>query len=219
MPRMLRKHAPRKALGSTRFRQAERRAASQEEVLGVLGQGVQQMRSEQARHSSELKENLRAEQRRWRQGLLDVQAQHGEQQQLLEALELRLESCEGWAKELRRPREESRPPREELRGRQELRPDARQEDPQVESRVEDSRPFHPHPEMVKRLEVGQKRLPDGWAVQALEGRFREPRGGSQAASSPRAPVETVVSQPEAPQRITFPFSKGGLGAIVQKRCL
>ena len=62
-----------------------------------LGQGVQQMRSEQARHGSELNENLRAEQRRWRTCLADVQAQQGEQQQLLEALEARLEAVEALA--------------------------------------------------------------------------------------------------------------------------
>lgn len=130
-----------------------------------LGQGVQQMRSEQARHGSELNENLRAEQRRWRTSLADVQAQQGEQQQLLEALEARLEAVEALAKEprpLEEPRaREPRAPRREEDPPRELRPPEAQavhpveHQPQpLEPRVEESRFYHPHPEMVKRLEVG-----------------------------------------------------------------
>ncbi|CAJ1430419.1 unnamed protein product [Effrenium voratum] len=73
--------------------EAERRAAGQEEVLGVLGQGVQQLRSEQARHASELNDNLRAEQRRWRQSISDAQTQQSDQQQQIDMLESRLDTA------------------------------------------------------------------------------------------------------------------------------
>ncbi|CAE7564713.1 unnamed protein product [Symbiodinium sp. CCMP2456] len=73
--------------------EAERRSAGHEEVLGVLGQGVQQLRSEQARHASELTENSRTEQRRVRQSINDSHAQHLEQQQHLERLETRMDTA------------------------------------------------------------------------------------------------------------------------------
>jgi len=73
--------------------EAERRSAGHEEVLGVLGQGVQQLRSEQARHASELTENCRTEQRRVRQSINDSHAQHLEQQQHLERLESRMDTA------------------------------------------------------------------------------------------------------------------------------
>lgn len=179
--------------------EAERRAAGQEEVLGVLGQGVQQMRSEQARHASELNDNLRAEQRRWRQCISDAQARQGDQQRHIEALEARLDTavealsleyknlCAALPKILPAV---STPPKSAVTQGSTAAPSQpkvsrldRLEHDQIgpEIRAEPDRStHHPNPEILMRLE-------------ALEGRYRETRSqGPSLSSSPRtraAPAE------------------------------
>eukprot|EP00933_Yihiella_yeosuensis_P018244 TRINITY_DN15045_c1_g2_i1.p1 TRINITY_DN15045_c1_g2~~TRINITY_DN15045_c1_g2_i1.p1 ORF type:complete len:392 (+),score=80.82 TRINITY_DN15045_c1_g2_i1:75-1250(+) len=71
--------------------EAERRAAGQQEVLAVLGQGIQQLRSEQARHATDLDEKLRAEQKRFRQRTSESLARHGENENRT-ALESKLDA-------------------------------------------------------------------------------------------------------------------------------
>eukprot|EP00931_Biecheleriopsis_adriatica_P056190 TRINITY_DN33293_c0_g1_i1.p1 TRINITY_DN33293_c0_g1~~TRINITY_DN33293_c0_g1_i1.p1 ORF type:complete len:783 (-),score=131.98 TRINITY_DN33293_c0_g1_i1:93-2441(-) len=73
--------------------EAERRAAGQQEVLGVLGQGVQQLRSELVRHANDHDEKLRVEQRRNRQNTSEAQARLDEQEQRADKLEACLDSA------------------------------------------------------------------------------------------------------------------------------
>eukprot|EP00435_Cladocopium_sp_Y103_P006428 s2598_g2.t1 len=193
---------------------AERRAAGQEEVLGVLGQGVQQMRSEQARHASELNDNLRAEQRRWRQCISDAQAQQGDQQQHIEALEARLDTavealsleyknlCAALPKIL--PAVSNTPKSAVTQGASSQTQPKVSSQPRLEHqiRVEQirsepdlrSQTHHPNPEILMRLE-------------ALEGRYREPRSQGQASlpNSPRTRVALAEAERvSTPQAVTQP---------------
>lgn len=194
--------------------EAERRAAGQEEVLGVLGQGVQQMRSEQARHASELNDNLRAEQRRWRQCISDAQAQQGDQQQHIEALEARLDTavealsleyknlCAALPKIL--PAVSNTPKSAVTQGASSQTQPKVSSQPRLEHqiRVEQirsepdlrSQTHHPNPEILMRLE-------------ALEGRYREPRSQGQASlpNSPRTRVALAEAERvSTPQAVTQP---------------
>lgn len=72
--------------------EAERRAAGQGEVLSVLGQGVQQLRSEQARHATDMEDRFRQERRRFKQLNSETQAQHTEQEKRADALEARVDA-------------------------------------------------------------------------------------------------------------------------------
>mmetsp|Transcript_102779 Transcript_102779/g.182596 ORF Transcript_102779/g.182596 Transcript_102779/m.182596 type:complete len:638 (-) Transcript_102779:17-1930(-) len=71
--------------------EADIRAAGQQDVLGVLGQGIQTLRTEQARHATDLDEKLRAEQKRLRQRATESQARQAELEQRTDSLEVRVD--------------------------------------------------------------------------------------------------------------------------------
>mmetsp|Transcript_81937 Transcript_81937/g.244350 ORF Transcript_81937/g.244350 Transcript_81937/m.244350 type:complete len:556 (+) Transcript_81937:84-1751(+) len=73
-------------------REAERRAAGQGEVLSVLGQGVQQLRSEQSRHANDMEDRFRLERRRLKQWGMEAQARHSEHEKRADALEARVDA-------------------------------------------------------------------------------------------------------------------------------
>jgi len=72
--------------------ESEHRAAGLREVLGVLGQGVEQLRSEQGRQASELETRSRADHRRTRQKLSEAQALHDQHEKRCENLDSRLDA-------------------------------------------------------------------------------------------------------------------------------
>eukprot|EP00434_Breviolum_minutum_P002731 symbB.v1.2.002402.t1/scaffold125.1/size314497/18 len=188
---------------------AERRAAGQEEVLGVLGQGVQQMRSEQARHASELNDNLRAEQRRWRQCISDAQAQQDEQQKHIEGLEARLDAAvealsleyQSMRAALPKLQHAGTSPRDRSHKHHEV-PTKGQEVPtkghDVAVRGEASKAVAPdhfravHDEPPRLHTNHHHPNPDMLLrLEALEGRYRDTRGQASVENSPRARVEVT----------------------------
>uniref|UniRef100_A0A7S0AEA0 Uncharacterized protein n=1 Tax=Pyrodinium bahamense TaxID=73915 RepID=A0A7S0AEA0_9DINO len=72
--------------------ESEHRAAGLREVLSVLGQGIEQLRNEQAQSVADIEAKGREEARRAKQRLREAQARHGEQERRQDGLDARLDA-------------------------------------------------------------------------------------------------------------------------------
>lgn len=72
--------------------EAENRAACVREVLGVLAQGIEQLRGEQGRHVADFEARYRGESRRAKQRVAEAQARNCEHDMRAEAIEHRLDA-------------------------------------------------------------------------------------------------------------------------------